>query len=325
MMAVDNAYIIVVAKEDHNERLDKWLVKIFNNINTSVAQKLIRTGKIKVDGKKVKYNHVLQNDQLVKILKENISQIEISKKITKIIDPSKYKKEIQNLVDSIIYKDDNLIILNKPSGVVVQGGSKVTFNVTTAFKDLRFGLENNPFIVHRIDKETSGILILARNKQTAQYMFEVFKEKKIKKTYSCLVYPFIPKKYHNIGFEGIISAPLLKAGNINREGIVIDENGKEAISNYKVLDYKNNIGLIEIKPLTGRTHQIRVHMSQYLGNPIIGDFKYGAVPLKEKNISHRKMYLHAQKVEFTSIDGKNISIEAPLDKNFQEAIKNIGL
>lgn len=320
----NNYKIIEVSKEDNNQRLDKWLAKSFNNINTSIAQKLIRTGQIKVDGKKVKYNHVLLEGQSVRVPTDSISNINLDKKIVKTIDPLKYKNEIQKLVDAVIYKDDNLVILNKPSGVPVQGGSKVTFNVTVAFADLRFGLENNPFIVHRIDKETSGILILARNKQAAQYMFDVFKEKKITKTYICLVHPFIAKKYNNIGFEGRISAPLLKAGNINMEGIVIDEQGKEAISDYKVLDYKNNIGLMEVKPLTGRTHQIRVHMSEYLGNPIIGDFKYGATPLKEKNFNHRKMYLHAQKIEFISVEGKEISITAPFDSDFKGALEEFG-
>lgn len=319
-----NSSSLVVSQEDSNQRLDKWLVKSFNNINTSIAQKIIRLGQVRVDGKKVKYNYVLSEGQSVKVPTTYISSISLDKKIVKAIDPSRYKKEIKDLLDCVIYKDDNLIILNKPSGVAVQGGSTIAFNVTTAFSFLRFGLENNPFIVHRIDKDTSGILILARNKATAQYMFDVFKEKRITKTYICLVHPFVAKKYNHIGLEGRISAPLLKFGNTNAEGIVIDENGREAISDYKVLDYKANIGLIEVKPLTGRTHQIRVHMAEYLGNPIVGDFKYGATPIKEKNLKPRKMYLHAQKVNFTSIDGKEISIEAPFDKDFQDTLEELG-
>lgn len=311
----------IVSKVDNNQRLDKWLVKLFNNINASISQKLVRTGQIKVNGKKVKYNHILQEGDIVRIFNSNISEIQVSKKIIKTIDPSKYKKEIQKLVNSVIYKDDNLIILNKPSGMAVQGGSNITFNVTTAFSSLRFGLDNNPFIVHRIDKDTSGILILARNKETAQYMFDIFKEKKIIKTYNCLVHPFVESKYRNLGFEGEISAPLLKTGNINKEGIVIDEQGKEAISYYRVLDYNKNIGFVEVQPKTGRTHQIRVHMAEYLGNPIVGDFKYGATALKEKGFEYRRMYLHARQVEFTSIDGKYLKIEANFDEEFQEALE----
>ncbi|MDR0484098.1 MAG: RluA family pseudouridine synthase [Alphaproteobacteria bacterium] len=311
---------IVITLEESKQRLDKWLLQKFPNLNNSMVQKLIRTKQVKVDGKAVAHNFILQESQNVRVPVYFISQIKDNKQPKKTIDISKYKKEIQQVVDSIIYKDDNLIILNKPAGIAVQGGSGINFNITVAFPELRFNLANNPFIVHRIDKETSGILVLARNKATAQYMFTLFKEKKISKTYNCLVYPFILKKYQSIGMQGTISAPLLKTENTNIEGVSIDENGKEAITNYKVLAYQNDIALMEVKPLTGRTHQIRVHMAEYLKNPIIGDFKYGAIPLKEKDINYRKLYLHAKAIEFISVDGKKIFIEASFDKDFQLAL-----
>ncbi|MCL2567671.1 MAG: RluA family pseudouridine synthase [Alphaproteobacteria bacterium] len=324
-MPSDKVENIIIGLHDSNQRLDKWLLSRFHNLNNSMVQKLIRTKQIKVDGKGVVHNYILHAGESIRIPVYFISQIKDNKKSKKVVNPAKYQKEIQQLVDCVIYKDDNLIILNKPAGVAVQGGTDVGFNISMAAPFLRFELENNPLIVHRIDKDTSGVLILARNKAAAGYMFNLFKDKQIKKTYICLVHPFILKKYQNIGLSGTISAPLLKEGNINAEGISINENGKEAITNYKVLAYSGDIALMEVQPLTGRTHQIRVHMAEYLQNPIVGDFKYGAVPLREKNINYRKMYLHAKSIEFISIDGKKISITADFDNNFTDTLQILNL
>ncbi|MDR2007453.1 MAG: RluA family pseudouridine synthase [Alphaproteobacteria bacterium] len=320
-MPSDKVENIVIGLSDSNQRLDKWLLSHYPNLNNSMVQKLIRTKQVKVDGKGVAHNYVLQVGQSVRIPVYFISQIETSKKPKKAVDTAKYQKEIVSLVDSVIYKDDNLLILNKPAGIAVQGGSGVDFHVSVALPFLRFELDSNPLIVHRIDKDTSGILILARHKLMAQYMFHMFKEKQISKTYVCLTHPFILKKYQNMGFEGVISAPLLKEG----DGVSISENGKEAVSLYKVLDYNGDIALMEVSPQTGRTHQIRVHMSEYLGNPIVGDFKYGAKPLKEKGINYRRMYLHAKSVEFISIDDEQISVEAPLDEDFVDTLNKLNL
>ncbi len=305
--------------KDDNTRLDRWLLANYQNLNNALINKLIRTGQVRVDNKKVSNNYLLLKGDSVRVPLNFVNTFRYLKPIVKTINIKKYKKEIDNIIKSVIYKDDDLLILNKWSGLAVQGGTKVNFDLTLAYEYLKFEAEEIPLGVHRIDRGTSGILILARHKQAAKYMFELFKQKKIEKTYYCLVYPVD----EGMKKEGIIDAPLLKT--IEDEYIVkVDELGKPAITQYKVIDIKNNVGFLEVKPITGRTHQIRVHLSEVLGYPIVGDFKYGFKSATELNINFRKLYLHAAKIDFISPSNKRINISAELDQEFKDAMVVLG-
>ncbi|XWO14389.1 Ribosomal large subunit pseudouridine synthase C [Candidatus Hepatincola sp. Pdp] len=307
---------------DNNPQIPllQWVLEHYPNLNHSITQKLIRTAAIKLNGKKAKFSTIVNKHDIIKLPIEFINSfIPAPKKVTKsTVNPALYKKEISLLLNSILYQDDDYLILNKPAGLAMQGGTKVYFHLALALPFLKLGKSHSPYLVHRLDKDTSGVLILARNKETSQYMFEVFKQKRITKIYNCLVYPFI-----NQEDTGIIKANLLKQGATNSEQIVIDSKGKEAITKYKVLQKKDKIALLEVEPQTGRTHQIRVHMAQVLHAPIIGDFKYGAKPLKI-GIDYHRLYLHAKSIEFQNAMGKTIKITAPLPETFVSTLQKLG-
>lgn len=314
-------FIEVVVDNNSQITLLQWVLQHYPNLNHSIIQKLIRIGEIKLNGKKAKFSTIVTLHDAIKLPIDFINNFTPApKKIVKqTLNSALYKKEIQQLLNSILYQDDDYLILNKPAGLAMQGGSKVYFHLALALPFLKLGKSHSPHLVHRLDKDTSGVLILARNKETSQYMFEVFKQKRITKIYNCLVYPFEKQADH-----GTINANLLKQGTANAEQIVINSQGKEAITKYKVLQKKDKIAFLEVQPLTGRTHQIRVHMAQVLYAPIIGDFKYGAKPLKI-GIDYHKLYLHAKSIEFQNAKGKTIKVTAPLPKTFMHTLQILGL
>ncbi|MCV6599106.1 MAG: RluA family pseudouridine synthase [Alphaproteobacteria bacterium] len=292
-----------IEKDYDNSRLDRWLLKN-KLVNSAVeAQKFIRTGKVKVNGKKVKINaRVCFNDEVC------CPEVEVIKSKKKKYEPNERDRKL--LIESVLYRDDNVIVINKPEGLAVQGGSGSFKNLDSMLEVLRFGNKENPKLVHRLDKKTSGVLILARNNKTAHKMLEGFKQKTIKKVYVAWGWGSTSKK------EGVINYPLMKKLG-NNERVVVSVNGKEAVTRYKVLDkYENKATLFELYPETGRMHQIRVHL-QKIGCPIIGDGKYGGKKVYLKEFKDR-MYLHAKKITFPnpSNEEKMISVEAPLPDCF---------
>jgi 23S rRNA pseudouridine955/2504/2580 synthase len=326
----DKIQYFIVKLNDNGMRLDRWLSQQFPNINNSIAQKLIRTGEIKLNKKKVEFNSRVSNGDEVRVPVFIVNNIDINKnKANKkqSIDINAYKKQIEDLKKNILYKDDDYIILNKPSGLSVQGGSGVVFSLTDALESLRFGLDYNPYIVHRIDKETSGILILARTRESSIHMLDLFKNKLIEKNYLAIVYPVL-----NAELSGVIDAPLFKDLSLENQKVEVSEEGKDAITNYNILNLKNNVALINFSPQTGRTHQIRVHTNYFFKASILGDYKYNFnkhsfLNILKKNfkfkdnlineIDLRKMYLHAHKVKFKSQHGVIIDIICPIPNYFQ--------
>ena len=294
----------IITKDDSDVRLDRWLNK--NELVNSVveAQKFIRSGKIRVNGGKVKINARVYADDAVSYPDVTVNKVKDGKK-------EDYKASPQDedmLIKSILYKDDNVIVIDKPAGLAVQGGSGSFKNLDSMLDVFRFGSEIRPKLVHRLDKHTSGVFIIARNNQTAKKMLACFKDKQVKKTYLAWAVGIPSKK------EGLIRASLLKKIGDN-EKVIVSPRGKDALTKYKVIkEYQNEASLIELYPETGRMHQLRVHLS-YIGHPIVGDGKYGSKKAYLKGFSD-KMHLHAQSVTFPDPDNAEKSItvraEAPL-------------
>jgi 23S rRNA pseudouridine955/2504/2580 synthase len=206
-----------------------------------------------------------------------------------------YSKFIDQFKDMIIYEDGNYIIINKPAGLAVQLGSKTKLSVDVMAK----AYNKEARLVHRIDKETSGITILAKNIETSRYMLHLFQTKEIHKKYIAIVSGRLPAS------EGRINKPLIK----NKDTVVIDfENGKEAITEFRIIENLGDITKIEVRPLTGRSHQIRVHMAS-IGCPIVGDKKYGG-------IEFNRLCLHSYEVSFIAMQGKKIQKTALLPEDF---------
>lgn len=300
--------IVKIKPEDDGIRLNRWFLREYPALSLGRLQKLLRTKQIKVDGKKTEASARLSAGQELRLPPLDNEKAVPENKILS-------NKDIEYITSMVIYKDKNIIVLNKPSGLAVQGGTNTERHIDGLLDALKFENNERPKLVHRIDKDTSGLLLLARNRQYADILTKAFREHSLPKTYLALVRGCPEPK------EGIIKYSLEKVG----ERMQAVNDGQKALTEIKVLD---NVGkkyaLVEAKPLTGRTHQIRVHL-ETIGTPILGDDKYfGAERMRLKDVSD-KLYLHAYKIDLSAVYNKKMILEAPLPKYFIEACQFFGL
>jgi len=305
---------ITVSGNDDGIRLDKWFNRHYPKVPHIILEKALRKGYIRVDGKRVKSGHRVISGQIVRVppLKERSENTDKPKAK---ISPEK----IAALKDAIIYKDNNIIVINKPYGLAVQDGSKVKISLDGMLDELKFGNDYRPKLVHRLDKDTSGILLLARNSQSAAKLAEYFKNKDAQKIYWAVV-AGLPKEK-----KGKINIALSKQDSgAGKEKIMASQDGKNSITYYRVLDHAaRELSLVELIPVTGRTHQLRVHMAA-IGHPIIGDGKYGGKKAFLNNVNN-KMHLHARKITLPEFLGKkDFTIEADLPGHIKETLDTYG-
>jgi 23S rRNA pseudouridine955/2504/2580 synthase len=281
---------VQVKQEFAGLRLDKFLCKKFD-IAFGLAQKVIREKKVKVNG--------VKSDPAYKTLEADY--VEIYTDLKKRFESRKEKPKISarkntEFLANIIFEDENMVAINKPSGLATQGGSGIDISVDDYITEKKWQL------VHRLDKDTSGILLIAKNNKTAEFLTDSFRNKTIKKTYLALVRGVPGKK------EGVINIPLRKKVLGKNEKMRPDfEEGKEAITEFKLLENFRDHALLELRPLTGRTHQLRVHCKE-LGHPILNDIKYGGKEVARKDICKR-LCLHAYSIIIPDYLGKELKIE----------------
>lgn len=299
-----------VKAEDDGMRLNRWFMKYYPNLTLGRLQKLLRTKQIKVDGKRAETSLKLAAGSEVRVPPMD-EQPETGANRSEIS-----RRDAEFILSLVIYKDDNIIVLNKPSGLAVQGGTNTSRHVDGMLEALRFELNEKPKLVHRIDKDTSGVLVLARNRTWADRLTKAFREHTLPKTYLALVNS-CPKNP-----AGEIKAPLEKCG----EKSLISPDGKPAATVYKTLDeVGSKFALVEASPLTGRTHQIRAHM-EYIGCPIVGDDKYFGGEKRQKYASiPDKLYLHAYKIDLSALYNKKTVIKAALPEHFKKALAALGI
>tara|TARA_Y100000816_G_scaffold284276_1_gene262209 strand:+ start:2029 stop:2937 length:909 start_codon:yes stop_codon:yes gene_type:complete len=279
-----------VNKDYDSMRIDRWIKKNINNLPQSLIEKLLRIGKIKLNGKKIKSSQKVFTNDLIKIYKFEFKNV-IEKKI---LIPN--KKILKKNESSIIFNNEDIIAINKHAGIAVQGGTKSRLNLTDIFTKSKYFDDIKPFTVHRLDKDTSGVLIFGKNRKAAQTLTTLFRLRKIYKTYICVCSGEINSNkgewIHNLEkFE-------------NNKKVI-----EKAITYYRVLDRNQNYSLVELKPITGRKHQLRKQLS-FLGHPIIGDNKYST----SNNIS-KYLMLHSYTLKF-KINNNKFSFKAPLPKHF---------
>jgi len=288
---------MIVAQDDDGQRLDRWCKKHTPDLSYILVQKLARKGQIRVDGKRVKTDFRLEQGQEVRLppLRNYGGNYDGGKDEKKLSD-----KDVDYIRSLIIYQDEYVIALNKPSGLATQGGSKTHYHVDMLSEALIDKAGVKPRLVHRLDKETSGVLLLARSAKISQKLGAMFKGRNIRKIYWALCHP-VPEIY-----EGTIRAPIAKSGGANKEKMTVDEEeGKFSITDYSVLDHAGDrIAFMAFYPRTGRTHQIRVH-AQISGFPILGDEKYPYIEdsdvkkplpdLSDLDIGDR-LHLHARRI-----------------------------
>ena len=284
-----------VVEEYNNTRFDKWFKSNIKNLPQSLLQKLIRKNKIKINKKKTKNSYRVKSGDLIELYHiEYYYPVKLDRKIRYKAN----KKDLKKLSQFIIEDNENFVVLNKPSGIPVQGGTKSFKNIIDIAKDSKLFLYSKPFIVHRIDKETSGLFMIAKNKKYAQLLTSLFRIRKIHKTYIAIVY-------------GKVSTKIKKLDH----NIITFENNKKqtqkALTYLNVIKSNDNYSLVELNPFTGRKHQLRKQLLN-IGHPIVGDKKY----FINKFSKEKSLLLHSYKLKFM-INNLKFNFEASLNQDMQ--------
>ncbi|WP_343183377.1 RluA family pseudouridine synthase [Buchnera aphidicola] len=300
----------IINKFSEKQRIDNFLIKKFKKIPKSKLYNIIRKGRIRINKKRVKAKYKLNIGDIIRIPPLKIYNIKNKK-----IKINTIQKKILN---NILYEDKIILILNKPSGLSVHGGSGIYCGIIESLRILR-PLDKYLELIHRLDRFTSGILMIAKKKSSLIYFHKQFRKKSIKKKYISIVHGKCLFK------NKVINASLSKKNILKKKKMVfIDKNGKKSQTILKTLKTNNLYSLISIKPKTGRTHQIRVH-SSIIGHPILFDNRYGNNELDKKFIYKKikkNLFLHSKKISFIHpIYKKKMDIIAPLNKNFKKIIK----
>ena len=272
-------------------RLDRWVKNNIGKYPQSLLEKSIRKGKIKLNNKKTSSSYKLKIGDEINFYNFDYKFRSKDKNIFK---PS--KKNLDENEKSLIEDNNNFVVINKKSGISSQGGTKSRNNLIDIFSNSTLFKNTKPYSVHRLDKETSGVMIIAKNYSSAKLLTSLFRLRKIHKTYLAICHGIFKDK------KGEIKGNLVKYEGEKK----ITEL---AITNYNVISSNNLFSFVELKPITGRKHQLRKQLS-FIGNPIVGDNKYNIV--KNKNKNEKKLMLHAYKIKFMINDKKfNFKAEVP--------------
>ena len=292
--------IIFVNTSCNNMRIDRFLRNYLGKIPQGLIEKNLRNGKIKLNQKKVKSSQKVITDDKISFFNFNFEQ-NIKQSKTK-FNPN--KEIVKQNEDLIIENNDNFIVLNKASGISVQGGTKSKKNLIDIFKKSEIFSDSKPFSVHRLDKDTSGVFLMAKNRETAQLLTSLFRLRKVHKTYLAICHGELEKN----------------SGEWN-DDLVRYDNGKKIIEKaktiYKVIDKNSNSSLVEMKPITGRKHQLRKQLFN-IGHSIYGDTKYRSFT---KTIGiNKELMLHAYEIKFM-IKDKKFTYKALLPDYFKRLLK----
>ncbi len=306
---------LVVGEEDEGQRLDRWLKKRVPELPYALAQKLIRKGAIKIDGKRAKTDARLSAGQEVRLppIEDRGEEKKPPRKLT--LDDRAYMESL------IIYDDGDIIALNKPGDIASQGGGGVERHIDGLLPLLKDKKERRPRLIHRLDRDTSGVLLLARATESVRRLGKAFHDRRARKIYWAIV---VPAPEQN---EGTINAPLAKAKGPIKDRMVVDEgeDSKSAVTDFFVIERAGKkAAFVAFSPRTGRTHQIRVHAADVLNCPILGDGKYGgsAARLEGLDLSPR-LHLHARRL-IVPQGRETLDIIAPLPPDMQKSMKMLG-
>ena len=291
--------ILEVNKDNNGRRLDNFLISIYKNIPKSKIYNIIRKGEVRINSGRVRPYYKIKTGDKIRI-PPYLEHIE--KKVTSI----DYKLH-SLFTNNIIFENDNFLVINKPYGISVHSGSKNNYGIIDIARDI-YG--NALDLCHRIDKETSGCLVLSKNKQSNKWFNEQLITNKVKKKYVAILKGHLKKNIK-------LNTKLDKHFYNQSKSYVNTESGKESISSFKIKKLLNSSCFVEIEIFTGRTHQIRVQ-SNYMGHPILNDEKYGDKNFN-KNIASKdikRMALHASEIRFVDQDGIKIEVKSELDEAF---------
>jgi len=307
-----------VSEDDDGIRLDRWFKRHLPDASFNIVSRWARTGQLRLDGSRVAPGDRILAGQVIRIPPPETAPPPKTAKPRRERPP--LSPEDTELAQSlVIHRDNAALVLNKPPGLATQGGTKTERHLDGLLDALVFEAEGRPKLVHRLDKDTSGVLLVARSARAAGHFAKAFSSRTARKVYWALItgVPSIE--------DGTIDLPIAKQPGTGGEKMHVDEKeGSPARTRYRVIERAGNRACwVELQPFTGRTHQLRVHMAA-IGHPIVGDGKYGGQEAFLTGGVSRKMHLHARRLKVDHPDGGAIDVSAELPEHFAESMKLLG-
>lgn len=330
-----------VGPDDGDQRLDRWFRRIFPHVPQGRIEKMCRKGEIRVDGGRVKSNTRLEVGQKVRIPPLPDAADPKADPATWVNRPNRISDaDAEMIQNAVIYRDDHIIAINKPAGLPTQGGTGQSRHVDGLAEALKFGFEDKPRLVHRLDKDTSGVLLLARTRMGAKALTDAFRLRSTRKIYWAAVAGSPLPRMGTIKL-GLVKAPGHGRGGENEKMRAVPvheiphtEGAKRAETDYAVMsNLAGRVSWCALVPITGRTHQLRAHMAE-IGHPIIGDGKYGGSG--QENLGDgwgaqlggdisRKLHLHARSLSFRHpMTNAQINLVAPLSSHMAKTWETLG-
>ncbi len=312
-----DARTFIISEDDDGIRLDRWFKRNRPEISFNIVSRWARTGQVRLDGKRIAPGDRVAAGQEIRIPPADPEPAKRGPARPK-RDPLS-DEETEFVRSLVIHTNRDAYVLNKPPGLATQGGTKTTNHLDRLLDGLSDDAGNRPKLVHRLDKDTSGALLVARSARSAGFFSKSFSARTAKKTYWALVMG-VPS-----ADEGTVDAPLAKQPGTGGEKMHVDpEHGLSAKTRWRVIDRAGNrAAWVELQPLTGRTHQLRAHMMA-IGHPIVGDGKYGGADAFLTGGISRKLHLHARRLKIDSPGGGKIDVTAELPEHFAQSMDTLG-
>jgi len=308
----------VVGAEEGDTRLDRWFRRHYPALTQGALQKMLRTGQVRVDGRRAETNTRLAPGQEIRIPPLPDAPPPDRARAPKAVD----ERDRKALEAMVMHRDRDVLVLDKPHGLPVQGGPNIARHLDGMLDALRFDAEERPRLVHRLDKDTSGVLVLARSVAAAAKLAAAFRGRDVTKTYWAVTVgqPTPP--------AGRIDLPLVRQGGPRGERTAAAEPGDRdaarAVTDFRTLDAaRRRVAWLELNPVTGRTHQLRVHCAEALGCPILGDGKYGGAAAHMDGLPNQ-LHLHARALRFPHPSGGTLEVSAPIPPHMKETFAFFG-
>ncbi|UZW53715.1 RluA family pseudouridine synthase [Sphingobium sp. JS3065] len=306
-----------VGTDDDGIRLDRWFQRHLPDVGFNTVSRWTRTGQLRVDGARAAPGDRVAEGQSIRVPPAEPKAAETVK--PKRVRPQLTDDQTAFAQGIVIHRDAQAIVINKPPGLATQGGTKTDDHVDGLLDALEYELDQRPKLVHRLDKDTSGALLIARTARSAAFFAKAFSSRTARKVYWAIVMgvPSIE--------DGMVELPIAKQPGTGGEKMHVDqEEGLPSRSRYRVIERAGNrAAWVELQPYTGRTHQLRVHMAA-IGHPIVGDGKYGGKEAFLSGTISRKMHLHARRIRVDHPDGGRVDVRAELPEHFAASLVSLG-
>lgn len=307
-----------VQTDDDGIRLDRWFKRHMPEVTFAVVSRWARTGQLRVDGARAAPGDRVEEGQVIRVPPAEPARTDATGKPARQRAPLS-DEQIELAQGMVIHRDPQAIVINKPPGLATQGGTKTHDHVDGLLDALEFERDDRPRLVHRLDKDTSGALLLARSARSAAHFAKSFSSRTARKVYWALVIG-VPSVE-----DGIIDLPLAKQPGTGGEKMHVDEKeGAPSRTRYRIIERAGNRACwVELQPYTGRTHQLRVHMAA-IGHPIVGDGKYGGKDAFLSGTISRKMHLHARRIRIDHPDGSPLDVRADPPAHMLDSLTDLG-